>query len=213
MSTSRSGICDLYVNRATADAVEELAAVAAQCFPLACPPSAAPENISAFVAANLSAARFAEYLSDPQRAVLTAHHDGRIVGYVMLIRGVSDDPDIQRAVQLRPTAELSKIYVLSDFHGTGAASALMDAALSAVTEWEVRSVWLGVNQENVRAQRFYLKSGFAITGTRTFRLGAGLENDYVMVRRVRSDQPQSAPTTEKWPADTSFGTPRPASPH
>ena len=43
-------------------------------------------------------------------------------------------------------------------------------------------MWLGVNQQNQRAQRFYTKHGFAINGTKTFRLGAGIENDYVMVR-------------------------------
>jgi ribosomal protein S18 acetylase RimI-like enzyme len=43
-------------------------------------------------------------------------------------------------------------------------------------------VWLGVNQENQRAQRFYAKHGFVVSGTKTFRLGEGVENDYVMVR-------------------------------
>jgi ribosomal protein S18 acetylase RimI-like enzyme len=41
-----------------------------------------------------------------------------------------------------------------------------------------------VNRENGRAQRFYRKHGFEITGTKTFRLGASLEHDYVMVRPV-----------------------------
>jgi ribosomal protein S18 acetylase RimI-like enzyme len=49
----------------------------------------------------------------------------------------------------------------------------------------VRCVWLGVNQKNQRAQRFYTKSGFEISGTRTFQVGAGREDDFVMVREVR----------------------------
>ena len=74
---------------ATADSVDivELAAVAARTFPLACPPSVAPEDIAAFVEANLSELRFIEYLADPQRLILTANQDDRIVGYAMLIRG------------------------------------------------------------------------------------------------------------------------------
>ena len=80
--------------------------------------------------------------------------------------------------------ELSKMYLLPDFHGTGPATALMDAALTAAAGWGARSVWLGVNQENQRAQHFYLKSGFTINGTRTFRVGARQENDYVMVREL-----------------------------
>lgn len=151
----------------------ELAAVAAQTFPLACPPGTAAEDIAAFVDAHLSAERFAEYLADPHRAVLTAARDGRIIGYAMLIR----DPAVD-------TAELSKIYVLSEHHGSGVAAALMDRALATARCWGARSVWLGVNQANRRAQRFYAKSGFTVNGTRTFRVGARLENDYVMVREL-----------------------------
>ena len=150
----------LDVGIATRDSVDELAALAARTFPLACPPATPAEDIASFIDTNLSATRFAEYLADPQRAVLIARHDGRIVGYAMLIRGADDD------------AELSKIYLLADFHGTGPATVLMDAALTTAADWGARTIWLGVNQENQRAQRFYLKSGFTINGTRTFRVGA-----------------------------------------
>jgi len=141
----------------------------------------APENIASFIDTNLSAARFAEYLADPQRAILTAQQDGRIIGYAMLIRGVAEDADVQRAVHIRPAAELSKMYVLPDYHGAGVATALMNLALATAEQWGVRSVWLGVNQANQRAQRFYIKSGFTISGTRTFQVGARRESDYVMV--------------------------------
>lgn len=76
---------------AAADAdTADLADVAARTFPLACPPSSTPDNIAVFVAENLSAARFAEYLAAPDRVVLTAREGGpdtRIIGYAMLIRG------------------------------------------------------------------------------------------------------------------------------
>jgi ribosomal protein S18 acetylase RimI-like enzyme len=166
---------------ATADSVDtaDLAAVAARTFPLACPPS-----VASFIAANLSQERFAEYLADPQRLILTTGHNDRITGYAMLINGVNDDPDVQRAVNIRPAAELSKMYVLPEQHGSGASTALMDAALAAAADWGADCVWLGVNQKNERAQRFYRKCGFTVNGTRTFHVGAGIEHDYVMARRV-----------------------------
>jgi GNAT superfamily N-acetyltransferase len=179
----------LAVHLATTDSVDadELAAVAARTFPLACPPSTALENIASFIDANLSPARFAEYLTDPRRAILTARQDGRIVGYAMLIRGVDDldiPADVQRAVEIRPAAELSKMYLLPDYHGAGVSTALMERTLTTAAGWGVRCVWLGVNQENLHAQRFYTKSGFTINGTRTFQVGDRRENDYVMVREV-----------------------------
>jgi ribosomal protein S18 acetylase RimI-like enzyme len=162
----------------------ELAVVAAQTFPLACPPSASADNIASFIQANLSAARFDEYLSDPERAIVTARQGGQMVGYAMLVRGVSDHAGVQRAVQIRPAAELSKMYVLPDRHSSGAAAGLMERMLAIATDWGVRCVWLGVNRANQRAQRFYLKSGFAIAGTRTFQLGNNVESDYVMIREL-----------------------------
>ena len=159
----------------------ELAGVAARTFPLACPPSTTPENVAAFIDENLSEARFREYL-DAGREVLVAREDGRMLGYAMLIRGAPSDEDIARAVPLRPAVELSKMYVLADSHGAGVSAALMSAALARAAELDGKCVWLGVNQNNQRAQRFYTKHGFGITGTKTFRVGADYEDDYVMVR-------------------------------
>jgi ribosomal protein S18 acetylase RimI-like enzyme len=170
------------VTAAVAADLPELAVVAARTFPLACPPSVTPENIVAFIDENLSQSRFAGYLTDPDRVVLVAREDGRMVGYVMLIRGVPDDDDVRRAVTPRPAVELSKLYVLPDSHGAGVSAALMTATLTRAEELEAKCLWLGVNQQNQRAQRFYTKHGFSINGTKTFRLGTGIENDYVMVR-------------------------------
>jgi ribosomal protein S18 acetylase RimI-like enzyme len=168
------------VRVATTDSVElqQLADLAARTFPLACPASMAADNIAAFVDANLSAARFAEYLADPQRAVLAATQADRTIGYAILIRDGADD-----------SAELSKIYVAPEHHGTGVATALMDLALATAGEWRVDRVWLGVNQANQRAQRFYAKSGFTVSGTRNFQVGTGRENDFVMTRALRRPGP------------------------
>jgi ribosomal protein S18 acetylase RimI-like enzyme len=170
------------VTSATEHDLPDLADVAARTFPLACPPSTGPDDVAAFIAENLSQTRFSDYLADPGRVVLTARADGPILGYAMLIRGVIDDGDVQRAVPLRPAVELSKMYVLPDVHGAGVSAALMSAALDEARTLGAACVWLGVNQENQRAQRFYAKHGFVTSGTKTFRLGAGVENDYVMVR-------------------------------
>ncbi|MGE0218138.1 N-acetyltransferase family protein [Mycolicibacterium sp.] len=159
---------------------DELADVAARTFPLACPPSVAPDDVAAFIAENLTATRFGEYLADPDRTVLTATSDGRIIGYAMMIRGVPDD--VAAAVSARPTVELSKIYLLPETHGTGASAALLTAACHRAQSLGAACVWLGVNQKNQRAQRFYSKHGFTVTGTKTFRLGGHIEADYVMVR-------------------------------
>ena len=161
----------------------ELAEVAAATFPLACPPSSPVADIAAFIATNLTEAHFARYLQDPNRAVFVARQ-GPILAYAMLIRGEPTDPEVARAVPLRPTIELSKMYALPQAHGTGAASALMAAAVDFAVADHARCIWLGVNQENQRAQRFYAKHGYTVNGTKTFRLGDRIEHDYVLVRAL-----------------------------
>jgi ribosomal protein S18 acetylase RimI-like enzyme len=158
-----------------------LAAVAAATFPLACPPSAAAEDVAAFIVTHLSVQCFGDYLTDPDRIVFSASDGDRIVGYTMLIRGVGTDPDIGRAVRQRPAVEVSKMYVLPSHHSTGAASALMQAGIDWARADGAAAAWLGVNENNARAQRFYGKHGFEVAGSRTFRLGAGTESDFVMV--------------------------------
>lgn len=160
----------------------ELADVAARTFPLACPPSVTPEDVAAFIAENLTADRFGDYLADPDREVLTAVEEGRIVGYAMMIRGEPADPDVAGAVTARPAVELSKLYVLPTAHGAGVSAALMSAVVDEAATLGAACVWLGVNQQNTRAQRFYAKHGFAVAGTKSFRLGTHIEADYVMVR-------------------------------
>lgn len=162
----------------------ELADVAASTFPLACPPWSRPEDIASFIDTNLSAGCFQTYLSDPRRAVLVARDEGRIIGYAMLIHGVPADECIQRAVPARPAVELSKLYLLPQFHGKGVAATLMAAALATATDWGARCMWLGTNEKNHRALRFYAKSGFTINGAKTFRMGDFVEDDHVMIREL-----------------------------
>lgn len=169
------------VEPATPQDLPELAEVAATTFPLACPPSVSPDNVAAFIAENLSAERLSTYLDDPDRVVLVIRDDARILGYAMLIQGVPDNPDVAAAVTLRPAVELSKMYTLPDVHGAGISAALMAEVIARSAALGAVCLWLGVNQENQRAQRFYTKAGFSISGTKTFRLGGHVENDYVMV--------------------------------
>ncbi|MFC8046949.1 GNAT family N-acetyltransferase [Nocardia sp. NPDC057353] len=159
---------------------EALGDLAAATFPLACPPGTAPEDIEIFLAEMLSAERFGEYLGADDRIVLRAAEDGELVGYAMLHVGTPADPAVAAAVDLHPAVELSKLYVLPGRHGSGVADALMRAALEHAAEAGGAGLWLGVNQHNARAQRFYTRSGFERCGTKTFRVGAELHDDYIM---------------------------------
>ena len=172
------------IRTATADDAGGLAALAAVTFPLACPPSSTAADIAAHVAATLSEDNFRAYLSDPQITVLVIDVDGDLRGYSLLVARPARDPDVASALTILPSTELSKCYVHPDHHGLGAAAELMHASVAAAAAAGARGLWLGVNEQNARAIRFYEKSGFRRVGTKSFTLGSSVEHDFVMERPV-----------------------------
>jgi ribosomal protein S18 acetylase RimI-like enzyme len=73
------------------------------------------------------------------------------------------------------------VYVDAGRQGAGLAATLMARTLATAGDEGAASVWLGVNQGNARAIRFYEKSGFRRAGARTYRVGFQLMHDHVMV--------------------------------
>jgi len=166
-----------------------LNSLAAATFALACPPGTTAETVAAFVAEHLSREKFAGYLADPARDLVIVEVDGAAVGYSMLVAGdpldaAPTDPDVAAVITLRPTVELSKVYLLAEAHGTGASAALMRRSIELAAGRGAASVWLGVNQLNARANRFYEKNGFANVGVKHFLVGGKLEDDFVRELRL-----------------------------
>ena len=181
---SETTVRNFTVRRAAARDTMLLHTVAAATFRLACPPASTEENVAAFVATHLSVSAFEQYLADPRRAVFLAEENGEPIGYSMLLASEPADRDVRVVVTERPTIELSKFYVVAEAHGLGVAGALMSSTIEEASGQNAASVWLGVNQQNARANRFYEKSGFLTVGTKRFRLGDGWEDDFVKERRL-----------------------------
>ncbi|MBF4462985.1 MULTISPECIES: GNAT family N-acetyltransferase [unclassified Rathayibacter] len=171
------------VRRAVASDAERLAELAGETFPLACPPHTTAEAKAEFIRTVLSSERFRGYLADPMRSVLVEEDgSGALDGYTMLVRVEPSDPDVRAAISSAPSVELSKFYTRSERHGSGLAARLMAATLEEARASGAAGVWLGVNQENGRAQRFYLKHGFAVVGRKRFLVGDRHEDDFVLER-------------------------------
>lgn len=80
--------------------------------------------------------------------------------------------------------ELQQIYVLSPWHGTGAAEALMQWAIDTATGRGATELYLTVFDHNERAKRFYARHGFSEIGTCTFRLGDRVDDDRIWRKRL-----------------------------
>jgi GNAT superfamily N-acetyltransferase len=177
----------IITRRAVPADAAELHELAASTFGLANPPGTAQTDIDAFIGEHLAEASFTAYVADPNRIVLLAEVQGDAVGYTMLVRGPIKNPDVAAVVAAAaPGAttpiELSKFYVAAESHGSGVAAILMTATLEAAAATGAGICWLGVNQLNKRAAKFYAKNGFEIVGTKRFQVGAVWHDDHVRAR-------------------------------
>jgi ribosomal protein S18 acetylase RimI-like enzyme len=68
-------------------------------------------------------------------------------------------------------SELQKIYVLTEYHGSGVAQTLLNKVLDAANEIQPEIVWLNVHVGNAKARRFYEKNGFSIVGKHYYTIG------------------------------------------
>ncbi|QYJ07770.1 GNAT family N-acetyltransferase [Qipengyuania flava] len=102
-----------------------------------------------------------------------AELNGAPIGYALLTK-----PDLDAAQT--GDIELKKIYLLSQFHGTGIARDLFQAAVDGA--YGFKRLLLGVKEDNSRAIAFYTKQGFKQIGTRKFDVGGTLYDDVVLAR-------------------------------
>jgi len=173
------------VRRAVVGEEALVADLAATTFALACPDPTTMADIRAHVAAHLSPRAFEAHLRSDDDAVLLACDVGDVpLGYAMVRTGPpSGDAPVHDGVG----AELSKCYVLPRAQGSGAARALVTAAARHARAAGADHLWLGVNAANAAAIAFYTRSGFAVVGERTYRVGEVDHHDHVMVRELAPD--------------------------
>lgn len=164
---------------APADATA-LATFAAAVFPLGCP-ATDPADLAAYIAAELTTARFATLIDDPNIIVLLAEASGdqqrRIIAYMVIARRNSHP-----ALSASGPAEFRKLYLHPEAHGTGLSSALLHCALSMLNAEGPRPIWLTTFSGNSRAIAFYKKWGFEIVGEQTFLVGTDPQRDVLMLR-------------------------------
>lgn len=79
-----------------------------------------------------------------------------------------------------PCLEVCRLYVLQAFQSLRAGAMMMDAAIDIARQEKMKSVVLGVWENNDRAIAFYKRLGFEKIGTHPFHTGEIVETDWVM---------------------------------
>jgi GNAT superfamily N-acetyltransferase len=126
-------------------------------------------------------------LADPAKASWLVEADGQAIGYATV--GPCGLPHDEVTPEC---GELKRIYVLRGWQGSGLAARLLDVTLRWLERDGPRTIWLGVWSENLKAQRFYAKHGFAKVGTYDFHVGHQIDLEYIFRRTAHKSSTRTA---------------------
>lgn len=140
-----------------------------------------PEDLQAFLDESHTVEAYAKTLANPDYALWLAELDGRAVGYAQA--GPCGLPH----ADVRPQdGELKRLYIRADMQNSGSGRALMDAAMAWLLRDGPRTLWLSVWSENLGAQRFYARYGFAFAGEYEFIVGAQRDREFMYRRPAQA---------------------------
>ncbi|MFC4212354.1 GNAT family N-acetyltransferase [Pedobacter lithocola] len=100
------------------------------------------------------------------------------IGYLKINTG-----DAQTELQDTCALEIERIYVKANYHGKKIGQLLYDKALEVAQQKHLKSIWLGVWEENPKAIKFYEKNGFIAFDKHVFKMGNDIQTD-IMMRKI-----------------------------
>lgn len=120
-------------------------------------------------------------LADPLIDIFVAYDDrdpNHVMGFVQLTQGTSEPclKDFENIV------ELQRLYVAEAYHGSGVGGTLTRYVESLAKKRGFKNMWLGVWEENIKAQRAYERFGFKKVGEHDFVMGNCTQTDWILTK-------------------------------
>ena len=164
----------IIIRRATiADAVK-LSAISIQTFYDTFIGTCKEEDMTAFLKEYFNLKQVQAELSNENDFYYLAELNGRVVGYCRWMEDYTNFSLMKRWKSL----ELKRIYILKEYHGKGVAQQLMNLVIQYAQSNQYQVLWLGVWENNHRAQNFYEKNLFVNSGhTHDFPIGTTPQTD------------------------------------
>jgi ribosomal protein S18 acetylase RimI-like enzyme len=139
------------------------------------------EDLAVFLEDRKSAAAIAAQMAMPEARFYLVSHDEQPAGFLKL--NLHKQPDNDGPLP-EPVLEIEKIYVLQQFQGLRLGKSLMEYSLQIARENSIRTIWLGVWENNHKAIRFYQQQGFEKFGEHVFRIGPQEDTDWLMKKHL-----------------------------
>jgi len=170
---------ELTLRNATIDDANLLTELGSRTFSEAFAADNTKRNMEEYLNAAFNPAQQLAELSDPNTHIKIAEKDGVAVGYSMLRSSVAPNE-----ITGEEPIELVRLYVSQGTIGSGVGAELMGECVRHSRELGFKTLWLGVWENNFRAQAFYRKWGFVEVGTHIFQLGDDPQRDFLMQKNL-----------------------------
>lgn len=138
-----------------------------------------PENMEAFFKSAYSLDAFVKEFHEPNSRIYLAWETDQLVGFARM-----RECDEVKSLLGDNTVELQRIYVLTSAQGKSVGRLLMEAALAFAIQRKYDWIWLGVWEQNFKAQRFYKAWGFEKFSEHTFWMGDDPQVDWLLRRKL-----------------------------
>ncbi|KAI1618529.1 acyl-CoA N-acyltransferase [Exophiala viscosa] len=143
--------------------------------------SLAAEELQAYLDEAYSVEAFTKDIVDPNKdLILAVNSEGIIVGFALLTRG-SSEPCI---AHLERYVELQRLYVSTAYQGYGVGKILAKQLEAMAREQGFKYMWLGVWEENHKAQKVYEKLCYELVGDRDFVVGGVVQTGLIMLKEL-----------------------------
>lgn len=164
---------DLNVRVGTASDARALSLLAAETFSDTFAHLYTPNDLKVFLESNYTEQIQLSELERPDYKTFLLVCNENIVGYCMIRFGSREEqikgPD--------SVTEIWRFYISKSYIGRGVAKILMDQVMEDLQERQTSVIWLGVWENNLRAQKFYKKYGFQEVGYHDFVIGTAVDRD------------------------------------
>lgn len=167
----------LAIRRATPADAAALAAIATATFTEAFGHLYPPEDLDAFLRESYAVDRQRIILEHPGYAVWLLEDDGVAVGHAAAGPCGLPNPAVRPG-----DGELKRLYVLAKYQNGGWGGHLFRSAMDWLLADGPRTLWIGVWENNLGAQRFYARHGFTKVGEHTFPVGRVVDREFTLRR-------------------------------
>ncbi len=173
------------IKKVTEHELPTLIALARETFIAAFEKQNNPDDFAAYVNAAFTFAVFKKELYTEGSVFYLVYNDNELIGYFKLNHNKIPHDGINlisefELMHTQKMTELERIYLTDNTHGKGFATLMISEIIQLSKAENSAFIWLGVWENNLKAIKFYQKSGFSKFGEHIFIIGDDPQTDWLM---------------------------------